>query len=249
MRKKRTSCLMLLSLIFTCLSTITPFLYGRSLLMGMIQFPRMLKKVPAIRVYYGGKIVNSYTHEGIPKVTFEVSRNNHQTIFYLLVTEHIKYQVKTFSDVSWQSNTIDYLQLPPNQQYKFYRLELVSDAIESIDNMKFLKQQNVPTEENNSYHWKIYEEQLPKSGKIPDETIVVCYFSNAIAMLNGGSKLELPTIVIKHNVIDLMGSEEKLHEASVKLQIASLDTDTIHTPTKREIKQDYQRTLIINNIT
>ena len=68
-------------------------------------------------------------------------------------------------------------------------------------------------------------------------------------MLNGGSKLELPAIIIKHNVIDLMGSEEKLHEASVKLQIASLDTDTIHTPTKREIKQDYQCTLIINNIT
>jgi len=209
----------------------------------------MLKKVPAIRVYYGGKIVNSYTHEDIPKVTFEVSKNNQQTTFYLLVTEQIKYQVKTFSDISCQSNTIDYLQLPSNQQYKFYRLELIPDAIESIDNMELLKQQNALPEKNNNYHWKIYEEQLPENGKIPDETIVVCYFPDAIAMLNGGSKLELPAIVIKRNVIDLMGSEEKLHEASVKLQIASLDTDTIHTPTKREIKQDYQRTLIINNIT
>ncbi len=249
MRKKRTNYLLLLSLIFTCLSTITPFLYTRSLLMGMIQFPRMLKKVPAIRVYYGGKIINSYRHEGIPKVTFEVSKNNHQTTFYLLVTEHIEYRVKTLSDLSCQSNTIDYLQLPPNQQYKFYRLELVPDAIESINNMELLKQQNTPSEENNSYHWKVYEEQLPGNGKIPDETIVVCYFPNVVAMLNGGSKLELPTIVIKQNIIDLMGSEEKLHEASVKLQIASLDTDTIHTPTKRKIKQDYQCTLIINNIT
>jgi len=249
MRKKRTNCLILLSLIFTGLSTITPSLYTRSLLMGMIQFPRMLKKVPAIRVYYGGKIVNSYTHEGISKVTFEVSKNNHQTTFYLLVTEHIQYQVKTFSDMLWQSNTIDYLQLPPHQQYKFYRLELTPDVIESIDNMELLKQQSSPAEKNNNYHWKIYEEQLPENGKIPDETIVVCYFPNAIAMLNGGSKLELPAIVIKRNVIDLMGSEEKLHKASTKLQIASLDTDTIHTPTKREIKQDYQRTIIINNIT
>jgi len=249
MRKKRTNYPMLLSLIFTCLSTITPFLYTRSLLMGMIQFPRMLKKVPAIRVYYGGKIVNSYTHEGIPKVTFEVSKNNHQTVFYLLVTEHIQYRVKTFSDLSWQSNTIDYLQLPPNQQYKFYRLELVPDAIESMDNMEPLKQPSTSAEQNNSYYWKVYEEQLPENGKIPDETIVVCYFPNVIAIFSGGSKLELPAIVIKHNVIDLMGSEEKLHEASVKLQIASLDTDTIHTPTKREIKQDYQCTLIINNIT
>jgi len=249
MRKRKINHLVLLSLIFTCLSTITPFLYTRSLLMGMIQFPRMLKKVPTIRVYYGGKIVNSYTHEGIPKVTFEVSKNNHQTIFYLLVTEYIQYQVKTFSDLSLESNTIDYLQLPPKQQYKFYQLELVPNTLESIDNMEFLKQHSTSAEQNNSYHWKVFEEQLPGNGKIPDETIVVCYFPNAIAMLNGGSKLELPAIVIKHNVIDLMGSEEKLHEASVKLQIASLDTDTIHTPTKREIKQDYQRTLIINNIT
>ena len=246
--RKKNNYLLLLSFIFAYLSTDTPFLYARSLVMGMIQFPRILKKIPSVRIYYGGKIVNSHAHEGIAKVTFEVSKNNRQSTFYLLITEHIQYQVKTFADKSWQSNTIDYLQLPPQQPYKFYRLELLPDALETMDTMEIPKQQTRQTEKDNRYHWKVYEEQLPTTGKIPDETIVVCYFPEAITIRNGGSKLELPAIAIKHNVIDWMGSEEKLHEESIKLQIASLDTDTIHAPTRQEIKQNPQRTLIINHI-
>lgn len=254
MRKKRSNQSILLLFIFSYLATTILFLYPRSLLMGLIQFPRVLKKIPPIRVYYGGKIINSYAHKGIPKVTFEISKTNQQTIFYLLVTENIHYQVKEFSDRTYQSNIIDHLQLPPHQLYKFYRLELVPSSIETTDNnMELLAQEQTSLknkkDKTDNYHWKISEKRLPQNGKIPDETIVICYFPHAIATVKGGSKIELPTLIIKPNIIELMGSEEKLHEASIKLQLASLDLDTIHAPTKREIKQHYQHTLVINTIT
>ncbi len=246
--RKKNKYLLLLSFIFAYLSITMPLLHARSLMMGMIQFPRTLKKTPSIRIYYCGKIVNSHTHKDMPKVTFEVSKNNHQTTFYLLVTEQIQYQIKTCNHLGWQSNTIDYLRLPPKQPYKFFRLELLPDVLETMNAIKTSKTNELETE-NKQYHWQVYEEQLPATGKIPDETIVVCYFPELITMNKGGNKLELPPITIKRNIIDQMGSEEKLYEESLKLQIASLDTDTIHVPTKQEIKQDQQRTLIINHLT
>ncbi|MGB8367202.1 MAG: hypothetical protein WCD44_02480 [Candidatus Babeliales bacterium] len=243
--RKKNNYLLLLSFIFAYLSITMSSLHARSLVMGIIQFPRLLKKAPSIRIYYGGKIINSHAHEDTPKVTFEVSKNNRQTIFYLLVTEYIQYQVKKCNNSTWASNTIDYLQLPKEQAYKFYRLELLPDTLEPID--PFPKQ--AQAEKNKTYHWQVKEEQLPTTGKIPDETIVACYFPEAIVITNGGNKLELPPITIKRNILEQMGSEEKLHEESIKLQIASLDTDTIHAPTKQEIKQGQQRTLIINHLT
>jgi len=246
--RKKNNYLVLLSFIFAYLATSAPLVYTRSLVMGTIQFPRILKKVPFIRLYYGGKIVNSAIHKGIAKVTFEVSKNNRQNTFYLLVTPHIEYQVKPFA-APWQSNTISYLKLPANQPYKFYRLALQPNALTAMDSREMTKPSSRATEKNNDYYWEVSEEQLPATGKIPDQTIVVCYFPETIFIRKGGSKLELPALVVNQKIIEQMGSEKKLHEESIELLIASLDTDTIHAPTKQEIKQDQQRTLIINHLT
>ena len=62
--------------------------------------------------------------------------------------------------------------------------------------------------------------------------------------MSGGTLLELPVIIIKPDVVELAGSAENLYESSIKLQLASLNSDAIHAPLKHVIKQIGQRTLI-----
>lgn len=240
----------LLSLIFSILATTATIGYTRSLLMGTIQFPPAIKQIPAIRVYYGGKIISSNIHEsGMPKVTFEVTRGKRQNRFYILVIETFDYQLKQTLESDWNQNTIDYLKITPDQPYKFYVLDLIQDTPELDQNnsMEILKHhtQNYPS----TYHWEINDGELSQEGKVPDATIIVRYFPELIQGLKGGNNLELPTIVLRPDMVEHYGSEEKLYEDSIKLLLASIDSDTIHAPTKREIKSDHRRVLVVYSMT
>ncbi len=212
--------IILLSLIFATLTTgATP---QTNLIMGTIQFPNSIHHMPNPRIYYGGRIALREAHNESKTVTFSIPKNKYTNSFYLLITESIGCQTK-------QDNIIDYLKISPDKKHKLYGIRL-------------LEHHNNPTETD--YYWDIIETRVDNSGRIPDNTIIVCLPSNYIEGVDGGSALELPTIKIKQNILDVAGSEEKFDEASIALLLASLDSDTIHTPVEQAIKHVNKHTLI-----
>jgi hypothetical protein len=46
----------------------------------------------------------------------------------------------------------------------------------------------------------------------------------------------------------MFGSDEDFEDASIKLQLSSLDLNALHAPTKRKIKSDRRRLLIMDTI-
>ena len=124
--------------------------------------------------------------------------------------------------------TIDFITIPHGQTYKLYHLLLLEDQAQP-----------------NTYTWQVTPQLLSESSRrLPDETIIVLYVPEYVQAVSGGNTLELPTIVIKSDVIDLAGSEDALLDQSIALQMAGLNSDTIHSPLKHAIKQIGHRTLI-----
>ena len=211
--------IVLLSLIFVALTTAAA--PQANLIMGTIQFPGNIHKTPTPRIYYGGRIVLRESHNESKTVTFSIPKNKYTNSFYLLITESIGCQTK-------QDNIIDYLKISSDKKHKLYGLRLVAN------------QDNTDAD----YTWDVIETRVDNSGRIPDNTIIICLPSHYIDTVVGGNALELPTVKIKQNIIDLAGSEEKFNEASIALLLASLDSDTIHTPVEQAIKHINKHTLI-----
>jgi len=210
----------LLSLIFAPLTTAsTP---QANLIMGTIQFPNTVQKVPTPRIYYGGRIVLRESYNDTKTVTFSIPKSKYTNSFYMLITESIGCQTR-------QDNIIDYLKISPEKKHKLYGLRLL---------------ENQTDKDSENYHWDIIKIQIDPTGRIPDNTIIICLPAKYIDQITGGNALELPTIKIKSNIIDLAGSEEKFNEATIALLLASLDSDTIHTPVEQAVKHVNKHTLI-----
>ena len=233
-----------LSLILLIFSTGCLNLYSQSLLMGTIQFTKSASLDP-IRIYYGGKIISTNAYEtNIPKITYEITKNNEQNVFYLLITQtplkhHLKNCLNDEDDNNTQ-NTIEYLKIHPETPYKLYELVLTLDTLpEALD-------QQISPE---SYHWNITEVSLSKTGQLPDATIIVNYFATFVKTIKGGNAIELPTIFVDNSLIDQFGTQENFEDALIKLQLTSLDTDMLHAPIRRKMKNDKHRILIMDTIT
>lgn len=199
------------------------------LILGAFQFPQTIMSVPVPRIYYMGKTIPCEVHEGTKKVTFDLPKQKNTHQFFLLITESISCELKKNDFLNQQ--TIDYIYVPVGKTYKYYKLTLTNEKKEPEELPKLC--------------WKIKEKQLAlNTNRIPDEAIVVLYSPEYIDGLSGGTSLELPVISIKPDVVDLAGSAENLYESSIKLQLASLNSDAIHAPLKQVVKQIGQRTLI-----
>ncbi len=213
-------------------------LQASSLIMGAVQFPNSIAKVPMIRVYCGGQIIyqSCETEHESKKFIFKIPKTRYQKKFHLLITESINFKVAKNRASKKRQNTIKYLTVPTNQPYKLYKLKLVSTMHkEEIDD-----EEKEPT-----YQWKIKEKNIAeKKRKIPDDAIIVCYNPDWVNSLRVENTFELPTIVMKKNLLELVGSENKFAEFSDKLLLASINSDTIHATMRQVIKQDQQRTTI-----
>jgi len=227
MIKKYTTSFLVLLIVTSLTSHANP--PATPLILGTFQFPQTILSVPVPRIYHMGKTIPCEVHEGTKKVTFDLPKQKDTHRFFLVITESIKYELKKNDFLEQQ--TVDYIYVPAGRPYKYYELKLTG-----------LKKEN---EESKKLGWKIKERQLALSThRIPDEAIVVLYSPEYIDGLTGGTSLELPVITIKPDVVDLAGSAENLYENSIKLQLASLNSDTIHIPLKQAVKQFGQRTLI-----
>ncbi len=231
MKNKKISSYKALSLIFTILSTGAIHLDAQSLLMGTIQFSKNSTVLP-IHIHCGGTQVTTAIHEAIsPKITFEITKANDQTRFYVLITPlNVSGKLKDNPNKDIFQNTVEYLTINPEAPYTFYVLDLVK------------KEEDAP------YQWEIKTEELPATGQIPDRTIIVECYPDWIKDFKGGSAVELPTLFVE-NALELAQSEEKFTEDLIKLQLTALESNTIHAPTRRKIKTTGQRILIMDLIT
>ena len=198
-----------------------------TLFMGSIQFPHSLETIPDLRIYCGGHKIACENGKN-NRTSFAIRGERQRTTFYLLITKTIAYD-------TIEKNTIRHLTISPSQPYKFYRLTLYAQEPSLFD--------EAPKNQKPTYTWNIQEQRLPFKNRIPDDAIIICYNPEYVDSIEGGNAIELPTIHIKSDIVDLVGSENMLHEKSVELLLSSLDHDALHATIKQELKHD-QKTII-----
>ena len=219
----------LLSLTFTFLTTT---LCASPIILGSIKFPAQLDSIEPISMYYDGRTINGSVHDLMHKITFELPVMTGQYGIYVLVVNTLPIHVhkpKIADNV--QQNTIDYLKVPDNEPYVLYELVLVPDASGSTH-----------------VRWHITEKELPVSGKIPDHTLIVVYSPDLIEGLEGGSQLELPTIVLNNSLVALSHDLDVYAQNIRYQQLAAIDANTVHTPIKKSIYYNNSKTVVIGCI-
>lgn len=234
----------LVSLIFILLSTAFYQLEGRSRLKATLDFgPANLTTVQSIhspRIYHCGKIIPTYPHGGT-KITFDIAKNNTQNRFFLLIVEEFSKKWKTALEEDDYQNTVDHLRVKKDAPYKFFILDLVQDEQDTQDQSI----EALVKAEQKTYHWEIHQETLPEDGSIPDSAIIIYYLPEMFKEIKGGSLLDLPTIYF-NNECFAQNDTNTMQDALLKLQLAAIDTDTIHAPTKRKIESKNNRLLIMD---
>lgn len=166
---------------------------------GSIAFPKVLKNIPNIRIYCGGNTLTCTYKDNT--IHFEFQESSYRTHFYLVITP------PSYFFEMIESNVVNYQKIRSGQPYKFYEV----------------------TQDREQKKWSVKQLVIPSdTGRIPDQAIIICYDPEYIDTLKGGDSLQLPTIYIKDDILDLAGSEEKLHEQSIKYVLASLRLDPFH---------------------
>ena len=191
---------------------------NRTLFSGTIQFPELIERVPSMRVYYSGNKITCLPSHHSKKLLFSVPEERQRRYFYLLITEKVRFKT--------EENTIKYLKIDPQSPYKLYFL--VSPQTPASG--KIAKKEDLV--------WEIGEKRLGTDGRLPDNTIIICCDPKLVETLVGGDLLELPTIMIKETLLDVVGTEKKLHESFEQLLLTLLDIDTLHSPVEPQTKFD-----------
>ncbi len=217
------------------------------LLIGTVQFPLGHNHREPVPVYYGGHIISvEMQHSG--KMSFEIPKEKYQTTFYVLVTqaEHICPHVAHLGTDEDRLSMVDYLCVTADMPYKLYELTLVETEKEKESDFFSDAGQDVPAPISIAYEWKIQEMLLPDTGQIPDKTVIVSFLPDLVSDICGGSELALPTIYVKNQEKKEDGSGgNELGDLAVQMQLASLDINTLHAPTKKIIANATKCTFII----
>jgi len=187
-------------------------------LMGSIQYPMNLEKIPMLRIYCGGNKIKCEANDDNKKLNFSFADSRKQTTFYILITEQIEFVT--------ENNVVLCLKVPSLASYKLY----VLNRIES----EYPKDKTA--EQPTMYKWDIQPIELEEDRKMPDNAIIVCdnpdYVSEIVGESAGSDDAtvcELPKIVMRSDLLHVVGSEEKLHEHAAMLRLAAIDSDTIHS--------------------
>ena len=205
-------------------------IYEKNLLMGTIQYPHEVERVPMVRIYCGGNKIKCEANDENKKLTFSVPSTRYQVILYLLITEAIEFET--------ENNVVLCLKVPATVPYKLYVLERRKTALQANDEDIC----SCKMEQKSVYRWVVTEAPLEDGGKIPDNALIICAnpdhigcLEGEIAGADGSSAYELPKIVMRTDLLSFIGSEDKLHELSDKLLLSSLNWDTIHASVQPEI--------------
>lgn len=196
------------------------------MLTGAIQFPK-LKKLPDIRAYRLGQIIDFDKEPKRSRLVYSIMDDRSQIHYFILITNAISFATA--------DNTVKYIKINPEQPYKLYLLTLKEIAVS-----------DTKLDQSPRYSWIIKELTLPPDGRIPDNSLIICYDPCFVKTLHGGNNgVELPTIVIDPDIVATLGSEQALLEKSAELLLATLEYDTVHAHSKQEIKLDFARKTVM----
>lgn len=188
-----------------------------------IQFPKILKKTPDVYACKSGIRISPDCDKNGNTISFNFLESRDQTHFWLLIIP----EVPEFKMVS--SGTVDYLRIEPTQNYKFYSLSLELKTTPSRSNRV----------QQPDYTWTINECEIPdKNGRLPEETLIIVYNPDFVDHLAGGSSTELPTIVIRNDILVLNGTEDQFYEKSIEILLSSIDYNAIHAAIEKEVRYD-----------
>jgi hypothetical protein len=208
-----------------------------------MQFPNTLKKIPSLRIYYGGHKITGEPNNRTKQLIFSIPEIGESKKFHIVITEHVQFELAEGS-----SNTVKYLKIAENQPYKCCEIEQTkSDETLSTHRPQtgeFDSARVVIPETKTSYHWKITKQRLDDNRQLPDNSIVICFSPEYIQDIVGGSKGELPRIVIKSDILELVGSEEKLHDQETELLLSVINSDALHTKITQKVKNQNTKTII-----
>ncbi len=197
--------------------------YGREkvLVMGSIQYPMEIEKIPLLRIYCGGNKIKCETSHDNKKLTFAFNEYRGQSEYYILVAEQIEFIT--------ENNVVLYLKIPMQIPYKLYVVKRIPSEIQK-KNPAGLNELDI------AYQWDIQEVRLTEERRIPDNAIIICDNPHHIAEVLGGvagseksTAYELPKVVMRSDLLQIVGSEKKLHEYADMLRLAAIDSDTIHS--------------------
>lgn len=239
--KRKREFMNIIKLLLTT-TLLIPFLNNaieeKTLFIGSIQFPASVQVIPSVRIYYAGRKISTEMNADGNRILFSIPEQKNRTLFYLLITPEFQFVSK--------ENTIEYLKLKSRMPYQFYVIELMATQEAAPTNKR--QRFSITGSETNStkYQWNIKELPLNlPSNRIPDETIIICFDPSYVEKLQGGNAVEFPKIIIKPDLLTLLGSEQKLHELSTSWFLAALNTDTIHDIPAPEIKfSGHNKTII-----
>ncbi len=217
------------------LSQSAPRLYCQSpiaskiLYSGSIQFPK-LHKLPNVRIYWKGYRVKCECNDDTKKMCFIFADESNKPSFKVLFTESLQFET--------EQNVVKYLKIQEGMPYRFYSLTL--SKADSLLDEEFDK-----TNQQKSWRIREYRHAL-HNGIIPDDTIIVCLNPDYIDKLEGGDSVTLPTIKIRNDVLQLVGSEAKLHERADELFLSLvMDCDAIHTAMQEEVRPKYEQKMVL----
>ena len=223
-----------LLLVLPILCILTSPINGYNLMLGTIQFPKTVKTVPNVRMYYSGKIVSGKIDKSAKTISFSIPRYNQTQMRYsLVVTESIQFDTpKALENPG--SNIVEHMRIPRGNDYKLYTLLLIP---------RFSDDPSAQAQPK--YHWRILPDQA-LGNQIPDDALIVLLDPNWIDTIEGENSFELPIIKLKPNIVELTGSSENFYDKSAQLLLAAIDSDTIHDSVHsyENIKQDKNRITI-----
>jgi hypothetical protein len=196
--------------------------YGHavSMLFLTIEFPRAVKTAPQYPMWYEGHGVSGEVNGN--EVFYNVPINRMLKHFYLLFVEDSSYVLKQ-SDGALQQNTIDYLK--SGTVYRIFELQLQGTA------------------------WRSAERLLAEDRAIPDNTIIIYMPPHYVDKLVGGKGLQLPHIMIKENIVELLGgSLEALQKKANELIIEAINMNTFHVPAEEKMWVAGNRRIIVPTV-
>jgi len=237
MNKKIVTLIYLLLLMPISTYAYTRFARKDLLMMGTMQFPSCIKTVPSVRMYCSGnKIACEVDKEG-KRLHFSITDNQVGQSFFLVIADSIQW-------VKSEENTIEYLKIDPKKPYKLYSSTFTEQKQEAKpeDDSGYNYQDN--DHQQPRYAWNIEDAHISENGKIPDHAIIICYNADFIEGLEGGNARELPRILVKSDILTLVGSETALQEASIMSILSGIDSGTIHSTVKQQVKAGYNRTIL-----
>jgi hypothetical protein len=203
--------------------------------MCSIQFPEKLKEIPSLRAYFAGKVIPAEVDQTAKKVSFSLSQERTSSFFCILITEASNIDFKTKD-----GNTIEHLKLKDSSQpYVCYTLELVSEYLPTDESTP------AGTPKQMAYKWIIKEIKLGGAGEIPDSCVILCYNPLYIDHLEGGSTIELPKLVVKNNLLELMGGSQAVQDHAAQLLLSALDLDAIHAKPTPVIQVHHQAKTVL----